>query len=252
MIAPEAREMIHLKLLFLRNRHMWKRFWIILALLILGTMAVNRHVSEPLSLNEDRSVIGQVFASLLLLSFLLARSFAYFRSSEFQRILKYAAAWAGIFLVVTIAYSYRFELSHVSNRVLSTLLPGRGFETENGKMSFQISGDGHFYIQGKVNGVDIRFLADTGASDIVLTPKAAERLGFDTDRLSFDRIYQTANGTGRGATVQLNEIRIGEFRLKNIQVSVNKAPMRNSLLGMRFFNRLKGYTVKNGILTLEI
>lgn len=230
---------------------MWKRFWTILVLLILGALLANRHASEPLRFEDDMNVVGEALALMLLLSFLLARSVAHLRSSEIRRILKQAAAWVGIFLAVTVAYAYRFELQGVKNKVLSTLVPGKSFEKKSGEMSFQMSGNGHFYIQAKVNGVSIRFLADTGASDIVLSPKAAERLGFDVDGLSFDRVYQTANGMGRGASVRLREIAVGDLRMRDVGASVNEAPMRDSLLGMRFFNRLKSYSVANGVLTLR-
>jgi predicted aspartyl protease len=40
-------------------------------------------------------------------------------------------------------------------------------------------GDGHFYIIAEVNGTPIMFLADTGASHIVLSPADAEKLGIE-------------------------------------------------------------------------
>ena len=38
--------------------------------------------------------------------------------------------------------------------------------------------DGHYWAQGDVNGASVRFLVDTGASAVALTPADAERLGF--------------------------------------------------------------------------
>ncbi len=218
----------------------------ILILLTVATVFISRCASESLSLSE----ICYALALLVFVSFLIAGSREYFRSPKIRQTLKHAAIWFGIFLGVTLMHTYRFELVQVKDRVLANLLPGRSFEKKPGMMNFPISPDGHFYIQATVNGVALRFLADTGASDIVLTPDAAERLGFDPEKLSFDRIYQTANGMGRGASVQLAEMKIGELRLENIRASVNESPMSSSLLGMSFFNRLKAYKVKNGILTL--
>jgi len=225
---------------------MWKRFWIILSLLTIATVFISRYASESLSLSE----IFYVVAWLLFISFLIAGSWEYFRRPKIRQTVKHALIWFGIFLSVTLMHTYRFELIQIKDRVLANLFPGRSFEKNPGMMNFPISPDGHFYIQAMVNGVAVRFLADTGASDIVLTPDAAKRLGFDPEQLSFDRIYQTANGMGRGATIQLAEMTVGELRLENIRASVNESPMSASLLGMSFFNRLKAYKVKNGILTL--
>ncbi|WP_207679548.1 retropepsin-like aspartic protease family protein [Desulfonema magnum] len=229
---------------------MWKRFWAILGLLIMGGMVLNRYVPEPVTLKDDMPTISHAFVLLLLLSYLGARSWAYFSGSEMRRIIKYAVIWLGIFLAVAVAHSYRFELAQVKNKVLANLFPGTSLEKSPGTLSFQISPNGHFYIRAFVNGIPVRFLADTGASDIVITRKAARRLGFNTDELTFDRIYQTANGMGRGASVRLRDMKVGELRLTNIRASVNEAPMNTSLLGMRFFNRLKGYKVNSGVLTL--
>jgi aspartyl protease family protein len=94
------------------------------------------------------------------------------------------------------------------------------------------------------------FLADKGASHIVLSPDDAGKLCIETDKLPFDRFYETANGTVRGSSIRIADLRVGEIHLKEIGASVNEAEMRNSLLGMTFFKRLKSYEVKNDVLTL--
>ena len=97
----------------------------------------------------------------------------------------------------------------------------------------------------------IRFLVDTGASEVVLSPRDAERLGFDLKSLNFNRIYQTANGTVTGAPVRLEEIRIGPIVVSDVRASVNGAEMKRSLLGMSFLGRLGGYRVNGDVLTLS-
>ncbi len=196
---------------------------------------------------DDKSLILNVLVLLLLLSFLAWR---YLRTGEIRRILRHALIWLGIFLAVTIAHSFRFELGQIRDRILANLIPGRSFKNETGAMSFQLSPDGHFYIQARANGVEVRFLADTGASDIVLSPEAGKSIGVNPDKLSYSRIYNTANGMGRGASVVLKELKVGDFCLNNISAAVNGSPMSISLMGMSFFNRLKSYRVKDGILTI--
>ena len=41
--------------------------------------------------------------------------------------------------------------------------------------------NGHYHVYGTVNGVKIRFLIDTGASDIVLDPDDARRIGIELE-----------------------------------------------------------------------
>ena len=97
----------------------------------------------------------------------------------------------------------------------------------------------------------IKFLIDTGASDVVLNPSDAVRLGFNLKQLSFDKIYNTANGIVRGAPVKLGRVKIGPIEITNVRASVNGADMVTSLLGMSFLSRIGGYEVVGDRLTLK-
>ncbi|MEE8517323.1 MAG: TIGR02281 family clan AA aspartic protease [Alphaproteobacteria bacterium] len=163
---------------------------------------------------------------------------------------KNALAWIGIGLVLILGYSFRHDLGAIKDRVLGELLPHRAVVTDGGAISFRASAGGHFQIEARIDGTPIRFLVDTGATDIVLSPADARRLGFDPAKLRFDRSYRTANGIVQGAPVTLGELTVGPIRLNAIAATVNGAAMNQSLLGMRFLNHLKSYEVKDGVLTL--
>ena len=122
---------------------------------------------------------------------------------------------------------------------------------DGGEVVFRQRRGGHFVIDAEVNGVPVRFLVDTGASDVTLTPHDAGRLGFDLQQLRFNRTYRTANGTVQGASVRLGSVAIGPISLQNVRASVNAADMDLSLLGMSFLSRLSSYEVANGTLTLR-
>ena len=111
--------------------------------------------------------------------------------------------------------------------------------------------DGHFLVEAVVDGLPLRLLVDTGASDVVLTVADAERLGFRQHQLDFSRRYQTANGVVRGAPVTLRELRIGQFSLFEVDASVTDGPLGISLLGMSFLGRLDSYAVADGRLMLR-
>ncbi len=163
---------------------------------------------------------------------------------------RYFSIWAGIILLAAIAYGYRHELAGVKARVVAAFAPATGFQQASNAISFPASSDGHFYIRALVNGVPLIFLADTGATHMVISPGDAEKLGLTPDRLRYDRVYETANGVVRGSTITIDDLEIGAFHMNDLMASVNEAPMRNSLLGMNFFNRLASYQVKADVLTL--
>lgn len=110
---------------------------------------------------------------------------------------------------------------------------------------------GHFVLNAQVNGARVRFLLDTGASDIVLAPDDARRLGFHPARLAFTKMYATANGEVRAAPVTLREMRIGQLHVYDLPATVNEAQMPISLLGVSFLARLQSYEVRDDRLVLR-
>lgn len=187
----------------------------------------------------------------LLLAWFLAGTWGHFSTGRWRRTLTQAAAWAGIFLAAAVIHAYRFDLGRLKDRVLADLVPGRTVASAEGVIRVPRAGDGHYYLTVRVNGTPVRFLADTGASDIVLSSADARRAGYDPALLRYDRLFQTANGLGRGAGITIERLEVGELVLTDIRASVNEAALDTSLLGMAFFNRLRGYEVAGGMLTLH-
>ena len=217
-------------------------FFIIFVILSALIIFLNR-TFNVFTLKQDWLQVIHEIILILIVSSALA-------SGKIRQNLKYLSIWVGIFLVLLTGYSYRHELSEIKEKILAEIVPSRGFQNNPDSISFPASSDGHFYIRAKVNGIPIMFLADTGASHIVLSPEDAYKLGFKTDKLRFDRIYETANGKVRGSSIRIADIRVGDIHLKKIGASVNEAEMRNSLLGMTFFRRMNSYEVKDDVLTL--
>lgn len=117
-------------------------------------------------------------------------------------------------------------------------------------LTIRASAGGHFMIEADVDGADIRFMVDTGATEVVLTPEDAARIGFDLRDRNFTRQFNTAGGVIRAAPVTLRRLRIGQLVLRDVEAWVNEAPLFVSLLGMSFLKRLDGYEVQDNQLIL--
>jgi aspartyl protease family protein len=109
---------------------------------------------------------------------------------------------------------------------------------------------GHYRVEAAVNGIPVAFMIDTGASDVVLSPADAGRLGLRPDRLRFTGRATTANGEVALAPVSLREIRIGQLSRRDVDAVVNGSPMPFSLLGMSFLASLEGWEARGDRLLL--
>lgn len=164
--------------------------------------------------------------------------------------LRNAAIWVAIFLVLVGLYAFKNDAAFIGQRMLGALSPTQGTAHDDGSVTFPAGPDGHYRIQALVNGGRVTFMLDTGATDIVLAPNDARRIGIDPATLEYDQFAETANGTVRGAAIRLDSLSVGPIAMSQIPAAVNGADMSESLLGMEFLNRLHGWRVENGELTL--
>jgi aspartyl protease family protein len=212
----------------------------------LGIWALWRMFPNALSDVGDQGY----FLQLCVLLVLIASAGATRRFSA-REALRNIAIWVGVVAVLMVGYTsyHRFQDAVLDAR--SELVPGYPAEIDASRMVLSENRDGDFTAIGTVNGTTVEFIIDTGASDIVLSPADARRAGIDVDALHFNRMYETANGEGRGAPYVVDRLEIGPVKLVEVPVSINASPMRASLLGMSFLKRMKSFEMKGRKLTLR-
>lgn len=193
--------------------------------------------------------LGSALYTLVVLAFVLF----YFLFSDrlFARgALRNVVIWTGIVAVAATAYTYRDKVWAVTSAVRSGFVPSYPVSAGPGTLVLTESEGGGFFVQGRVNDTAIRFLIDTGASDIVLSPADAKRLGIDLTALHFNLRFETANGLVRGARHVVQKLEIGPIHLTDVPVMINGAEMRQSLLGMTFLRRMASLNFEGHRLTI--
>lgn len=100
-----------------------------------------------------------------------------------------------------------------------------------------VAEDGHFYLTAEVNGTRVLFVVDTGASEIVLTQRDAERVGLEPATLNYFGTAMTANGRVETAPVRLDTFAIGGLTETGLPAVVNGGDLDTSLLGMSWLGR---------------
>lgn len=100
-------------------------------------------------------------------------------------------------------------------------------------------GRGHFQPSGAINGRQVRFLVDTGATMVSMSNNEAKRLGIDY--LKGQRGFtSTANGVVPVYKTKLDTVRVGDIELNNVDALVHEGDkLEIILLGMSFLNRVE-------------
>lgn len=111
--------------------------------------------------------------------------------------------------------------------------------------------DGHYWAEAEVNGRQVRFLVDTGASAVALTLNDARRLGIQTDQLDYSQTVLTAAGQTRAAAVQLGAVSIAGARVEDVDALVIAEGLDTSLLGMSYLGRLSRFEATPTTLVLR-
>lgn len=224
--------------------------WRLLILIFLGMLLLTGILFwafPEVSLAEGQQI---QFVSLALISSYLILAMFQGRL-HWSEAAKYIFIWIGLGMVLLTGYAFRDELGEIKNRLTSVLYPSEGTVIRKGEVHFNAASDGHFYVTAMVDGVKIRFMVDTGASRVVISPKDAQRLGLKTEDLIFNSRSSTANGSVWSANTILGTILVEGNALHDVAASVSKDELDVSLLGMSYLEKLKSYKVENGGLTLQ-
>ena len=124
---------------------------------------------------------------------------------------------------------------------MSVIEPSR-LSARSGEYIINRANQGQCWVNAYVNGDQVRFMVDTGASFVVLSPDDAETLGFDFWDEDFSYRIRTATGEYAMAPIVIDEIEIGDdIRIFNVRGAVLNEGAEVSLLGLSFLNKLTSY-----------
>jgi aspartyl protease family protein len=98
------------------------------------------------------------------------------------------------------------------------------------------NGDGHFIQPGRINGGNVTFMVDTGATVISIGQADADRLGLKYKDAP-TAFANTANGRVPVRSLVLNSVRVGEVEVANVEAIVLPTQMPHVLLGNSFLTR---------------
>ena len=195
------------------------------------------------------------FAYLAILGAGIGAAFVMSMRFRFGQMLRNILIWTAVFAVVIGIYAFQPEFMALKNRVSAVLMPGSvvPIGEEGGRRRFMATraADGHFYLDGEIDGEKTTFIVDTGASVVAMDQAMAQSIGVDPSRLSFTNAVMTANGIAKAAPIRLDSITIGGITRNNVAAAVTEGTgLDTVLLGMSFLGTLTSYDFRGDRLVL--
>jgi len=194
-------------------------------------------------MNND-VMLGSLYilmATMLVLGGLMAR-----REPQ-AKLLTLALAWVAIFAAGFVLFTFRDNLGWVAQRLRAE---ATGAPVEQGEtIRIPMAIDGHFWVQGKINGEPVKFLVDSGATMTTIGSETADRAGVAVEP-GRDQLVRTGNGIVRVASGSADRLEIGSIERQGMRLHVAEGEDLN-VLGMNFLSSLQRWGVEGRWLVLQ-
>jgi aspartyl protease family protein len=172
------------------------------------------------------------------------------RRIPFGQGLKMFAGWVLIFLAAFVAFTLKDDFMALGKRVLAE---GRG-EGEavavGRELRIRKAMDGHFWVNGELNGHKVRFLVDSGATVTSISAQTARLADIPTTG-TFPALVQTANGVVPVIRSRADRLKVGAIERRDLAVHVSEAFGPMNVLGMNFLSSLSAWGVEGQWLVLK-
>jgi len=193
-----------------------------------------------------------------LLAIVLVGSALLTRRMPLGGMMRMALLWAAIFAILLML----FNLAQKSGIFMeSAHTPSTAKEDDDHPVAPQtridgdririaVSSDGHYWVDGAVNGTPTRFLIDSGASVTALSEQAARAAALNIDPAQSSVTVMTANGHVKAQRARIATLTIGPVRTSDLDIVVSPAFGDVNVIGMNMLSRLKSWGVENGEMVL--
>ena len=152
-------------------------------------------------------------------------------------------AWAGAMFLATRFFGQWEERQQNPNTQVQSE-HGAGFI----EVRLLSNGQGHFVADGAINGRGVRFMLDTGATDVAIPESLARDLGLQPGA---PVMLSTANGRTQGYRTRLDNLQLGDIQLRDVRALVVPGlDGAQVLLGMSALKQLE-FTQRGGTLLLR-
>ena len=188
-------------------------------------------------------MLGGVYilmAMMLVIGSLMARR------EPLAKLATMAIAWVVIFAAGFVIFTFRDDFGYLAERLKAEAI---GSPVTEGRLTrIPMAIDGHFWVQAKLNGRDVKFLVDSGATMTTIDRQTANEARVDVAPRA-DQSVRTGNGMIRVSSARADELSVGNIVRHDVALQVADSDDLN-VLGMNYLSTLKRWGVEGRWLIL--
>ena len=188
-------------------------------------------------------MLGGVY---ILMAIMLVIGTLMSRREPIARQLTMVLAWVSIFAGGFILFTFRDNFGYVVQRLKAEAVGTPVVQGRETRIPMAI--DGHFWVEGRVNGIAVKFLVDSGATMTTIDRETANKAGVAVSPRA-DQLVRTGNGIVRMSTGRARVLDIGGIERHDVGLQVAEHDDLN-VLGMNFLSSLSRWGVEGRWLVL--
>ena len=154
--------------------------------------------------------------------------------------------WISIFAAGFVLFTFRDDFGWVAQRLKAEAVGTPVVEGRETRIPMAI--DGHFWVDGRINGQKVKFLVDSGATMTTIDRETATKAEVMVSPQR-DQFVRTGNGIIRVASGRADELRIGGITMRDVGLQVVDHDNLN-VLGMNYLSSLSRWGVEGRWLVL--
>ena len=188
-------------------------------------------------------MLGGVY---ILMAIMLVLGALMSRREPAAKLITMAMAWIVIFSAGFVLFTFRDDFGYLAQRLKAEALGSPVTEGEVTRIPMAV--DGHFWVQATLNGRDVKFLVDSGATMTTIDRDTANAAGVAVSAKA-DQFVRTGNGMIRVSSGRADEISVGDIVRRDVGVQVADNDDLN-VLGMNYLSTLSRWGVEGRWLIL--
>lgn len=188
-------------------------------------------------------MLGGVY---ILMAIMLILGTLMTRREPLAKMITMALAWIAIFAAGFVLFTFRDNFGWVAQRLKAEAVGTPVVQGKETRIPMAI--DGHFWVDGRVNGQKVKFLVDSGATMTTIDRETARRAGVEVSPQR-DQFVRTGNGIIRVSSGRARELQVGGIERHDMGLQVADNDNLN-VLGMNFLSSLDRWGVEGRWLVL--